>query len=178
MFTAKATPHRRGRGVLGLALSLATTTVVLFAASTTPATAAPPGTSAEDRVDQILAADPDATRLSANQVAWPDDGVVLTVGVDAAGSWCGSGYACVHADANRGGYGYAFYDCRTYRLPEYGFPTYQRGGASSWYNNQTDGAKVKFEDEWFSLTPVVAGYGFGNMPSYLNDRAYWLYLLC
>ncbi|MGK5672151.1 hypothetical protein ACSNOB_04800 [Micromonospora sp. URMC 106] len=171
-------PRRRGRGML-LALSLVTTTIVLSSTSAAPATASPPNTLAEDRITEILASDPRATRLSANQVAWPNDGVVLTVtDVDATGSWCGTGRACIHADANRAGYGYAFYRCGTYRLPEYGFPTGQRGGASSWYNNQTGGAKIRFEDEWFTLTPVTAGYGFGNMPSYMNDRAYWLSLLC
>ncbi|RKF29301.1 hypothetical protein [Micromonospora globbae] len=162
-----------------LALSIVITTFVLIPASAAPATASPPNAVAEDRIGAILAAHPDATRLSANQVAWPDDGVVLTVtDADTAGSWCQTGRACIHADANRGGYGYAFYRCQTYRLPEYGFPIGQRGGASSWYNNQTGGAKIRFEDEWFTLTPVTAGYGFGNMPSYMNDRAYWLELLC
>ncbi|RGC68569.1 hypothetical protein C5N14_12785 [Micromonospora sp. MW-13] len=167
--------------MLNLAVSLVTATSVLLASSASPVAAASPDTLTEDRIRSILAGDPHATRLSANQVAWPDDGVVLTLtdgDADAAGSWCGTGRACVHADANRGGYGYAFYYCQVYRLPNYGFPTGERAGASSWYNNQTGGAKIKFEDEWFTLTPVVAGYGFGNMPSYMNDRAYWLTLLC
>lgn len=174
---AHAAPRRRR--LSGLAVSLVTAASVLLAPSA--AAAAPQRSFAEGRIDAILAGDPAATRLAANQVAWPDDGVVLTVtdgDLDAAGSWCGTGYACVHADANRGGYGYAFYECRVYRLPEYGFPTGQRAGASSWYNNQTDGAKIMFEDEWFTLPRVLAGHGFGNMPSYLNDKAYWLHLLC
>ncbi|MEV4132843.1 hypothetical protein AB0J72_11845 [Dactylosporangium sp. NPDC049742] len=176
MTNAQVTPRRRG--ALGAALSLAFAMLVPLAVPAAPAGAAPPGAVAEAEIARILAADPAATRLSADQVAWPDDGVVLTVTGEAAGSWCGTGRACVYADANRAGYGYAFYRCGAYRLPEYGFPTGQRAGASSWYNNQTGGAKIRFEDEWFTLTPVLAGSGFGNMPSYLNDRAYWLDLLC
>lgn len=67
------------------------------------------------------------------------------------------------------------YDCGVYRLTLYGFPTNYHGGVSSWFNNQTGGAKVKFENPTRSLG-LIAGHGFRNMPGYLNDRAYWLTL--
>lgn len=132
----------------------------------------------EARVDAILDRHPDATQLSSNQITWPGDGVVLTVldeNATAAGSWCGTGYACVYADANRGGYGYSFYNCSVYRLTQYGFPVNEPGGVSSWYNNQTDGATIRFQNPTKTLSHT-AGVGFGNMPSYMNDRAYWLTL--
>jgi hypothetical protein len=123
------------------------------------------------QVDQVLRhAAPGARQISPNRVAWPRRGVTLTLPVPgtarAAGlSACERGEACLWQDFEAAGRRVAFVRYGTYNLAAYGMPRFTPRGASSWFNNQTDGAKAVLHAHFdFRMR------GHGNLYGALNDR--------
>jgi hypothetical protein len=123
------------------------------------------------QVDHVLRhAAPGGRQISPNRVAWARDGVTLTLAVPgrarAAGLRdCERGELCLWEDFEAAGRRVAFVRYGTYRLRAYGMPRFDPRGASSWFNNQTDGAKAVLHADFdFSMR------GHGNLYGKLNDR--------
>jgi hypothetical protein len=111
------------------------------------------------------------------RVAWPRDGVTLTLAAPgvarAAGMLdCPVRYACLWQDANGRGRRVQFFRYGEYRLAAYGMPPGTHRGASSFWNRQTGGAGAFLAGVDFTYPLLEDGnIPYGNIKRKYNDRA-------
>jgi hypothetical protein len=113
---------------------------------------------------------PGGRQVSPNKVEWRRAGVTLTLhapGARRGDGWklCPRRYACLWQDVGYESRRIQFFHYRTYQLRAYGMPPFTHKGASSYYNNQTGGAKAILHAD-FDFSMVGRGSLFGA----LNDR--------
>ncbi len=166
-------------GAAGLAAAAALTVGVGLGDASAAASAVP-ATKLQRQADQVLRhSSPGGRQVGSNRVAWPRDGVILTLAVPGrahAASFgdCPAGSACLWQDVNGASRRVQFYRYRTYKLADYGMPPGTRRGASSWANHQTNGARatLSFDLGWFTMPTG----GHGNLPPRRNDAAEFITL--
>jgi Peptidase inhibitor family I36 len=159
---------------LGAALALAVATGVADSQAALTKTQA---SKLQSSVDKVLrTAAPGGRQVAPNKIVWARDGVALTLPVPgaarAAGAYdCRRGYACLWQHANFGGGRAEFYYYRHYDLRLYGLPPFTTNGASSYFNNQTGGARAVIDGDWY---PYPGTFALGSTPKNLtstyNDR--------
>ena len=156
----------------------------LLAATALAVPASADATPLQRQVDRVLEqSSPGGRQVAPNRITWPRAGVTMTLarpGTARAAALrdCPRGYACLWQDAGYTSRRVQFFHYRTYRLSAFGMPAGKRRGASSYFNNQTDGASavltfgVGANDRPLKLSMQ----GHSNLFGRFNDAARWITL--